>query len=146
MQQSWWQKIDRLHFFSGALVLLLSLIVYIKTLAPTLSFWDCGEFIACSYILGIPHPPGTPLYILIGRLFSIIPFFEDISARVNLLSAISSSFTALFCYLCTVRILNYWFDDKEEFSNRLIIHGGSVCGALVAAFGITNWNNSVEAR
>ncbi|MCH9024841.1 MAG: DUF2723 domain-containing protein, partial [candidate division Zixibacteria bacterium] len=140
------QKIDRLQLFSGALVLLGTLLIYVKTMAPTLSFWDCGEFIACSYILGIPHPPGTPLYILIGRIFSIIPIFEDISARLNFLSALSSAFTALFCYLCAAKILAYWFDNKADFTNRLIIHAGSVSGAFMAAFGITNWNNSVETE
>ena len=52
---------------------IISLAVYTKTIAPTVPFWDGGEFIAASYILGIPHPPGSPLYILIGRLFSVLP-------------------------------------------------------------------------
>ena len=146
MVKNFLQKIDRLQLFSGALVLFGTLLIYVKTMAPTLSFWDCGEFIACSYILGIPHPPGTPLYILIGRIFSITPLFDDISARVNFLSGLSSAFTALFCYLCAAKILAYWFDNKADLSNRLIIHAGSVSGALIAAFGITNWNNSVEAE
>jgi len=146
MLKNYLQKIDRLQLFSGAFVLLATLLIYVKTMAPTLSFWDCGEFIACSYILGIPHPPGTPLYILIGRIFSIIPIFEDISARLNFLSALSSAFTALFCYLCAAKILDYWFDNKTDLGSRLIIQAGSVSGALMAAFGITNWNNSVEAE
>jgi len=146
MLNNYLQKIDRLHLFGGVIVLLGTLLIYVKTMAPTLSFWDCGEFIACSYILGIPHPPGTPLYILIGRIFSIIPLFDDISARVNFLSALSSAFTALFCYLCAAKILDYWFDNKDALTNRLIIHAGAVSGALFAAFGITNWNNSVEAE
>jgi len=146
MLNNYFQKIDRLQLFSGAFVLLATLLIYVKTMAPTLSFWDCGEFIACSYILGIPHPPGTPLYILIGRIFSIIPFFDDISARLNFLSALSSAFTALFCYLCAAKILAYWFDNKADFTNKLIIHAGSVSGALIAAFGLTNWNNSVETE
>ncbi|HXW00340.1 MAG TPA: DUF2723 domain-containing protein, partial [Anaerolineae bacterium] len=123
-----------------------SLVVYIKTMAPTVSFWDCGEFIAVSAILGIPHPPGAPLYVMIGRIFSIIPIFEDISARVNLLSALSSAFAALFCYLCGVRILKHWFKNNLTSFNKLLLYGGSVSGAFMAAFGLTNWNNSVEAE
>jgi hypothetical protein len=60
-------------------VLAVTLIVYLLTKAPTLSFWDCGEFIAAAYTLGVPHPPGSPLYIIVARIFSIIPLFADIA-------------------------------------------------------------------
>ncbi|MBN1423868.1 DUF2723 domain-containing protein, partial [Candidatus Fermentibacteria bacterium] len=64
-------------------VVAASLVVYLYTIAPTVAFWDAGEFIASSYILGIPHPPGTPLYVLIGRIFTLIPFASTIAIRVN---------------------------------------------------------------
>jgi len=140
------RNIDRTHLFVAIGVWLVSLVTYIKTLAPTLSFWDCGEFIAVSAILGIPHPPGAPLYVMIGRIFSIVPFYADISARVNLLSALSSSFAALFCYLSGVRILGSWFGNQMTPFNKFVLYGGAGAGALLAAFGITNWNNSVEAE
>ena len=68
--------------------LLISFIIYAMTMAPTTSFWDCGEFIATSVIMGVPHPPGTPLYLLVGNFFSQLPIFLDIGARVNFISVI----------------------------------------------------------
>ena len=72
-------------------MLLVTQVVYLQTMTMTCPFWDSGEFIATSYILGIPHPPGTPLYVLIGRLFTLLPFFPQVAARVNWLSALASS-------------------------------------------------------
>ena len=130
----------------GFCVWLVILVVYTLTKAPTLSFWDCGEFIAASSILGVPHPPGTPLYVLIGRLFALIPTSADIAVRVNMLSVVSSSFTALFSYLVAVRVLRSWFDGTKTGATRLLIYGGGAAGAFFIAFGLTNWNNSVETE
>ena len=60
----------RLHCVVGSIVFLTALSVYFRTAAPTVAFWDCGEFISTSSELGVPHPPGAPLYTLLGRLFS----------------------------------------------------------------------------
>ncbi len=113
----------------------------------SIPFWDCGEFIACAYILGIPHPPGTPLFVLIGRIFSIIPFVEDISYRINYISVISSAVTAVFSYLLTVRMVGYFFgEERDNKLNRFIAYIGGICGGLFVAFSRTNWANSVEAE
>ena len=79
-------------------------IVYMITLAPTVPFWDAGEFIACSYILGIPHPPGTPLYILLGRVWSLIPL-GTVAWRINAMSALPSALTIVFTYLSTLKLI-----------------------------------------
>ncbi len=140
------KNFDTTNAIVGGMVWLVVIIIYSLTKAPTLSFWDCGEFIATSHILGIPHPPGTPLYILWGRLFSILPFWSDLSVRVNMLSAVCSSFTALFGYLLIVRMLRSWFDSDDSLYTKLLIYAGGASGAFFAAFSFTNWNNSVEAE
>jgi len=141
------KSFDRTNAVLAGLVFLGSFIVYALTVQRTFSFWDCGEFIACSYILGIPHPPGTPLFVILGRLFSIIPFVEDISYRVNYLSVISSALTAMLSYLLTVRLVGYFFKgNKGETLNRLIAYVGGIAAGFFVAFSETNWGNSVEAE
>jgi len=137
---------DRANAIIAGLVFLIALVVYFLTKAPTVSFWDCGEFIACSYILGIPHPPGSPLYIIFGRIFAFFPIAADISVRVNLFSVISSAFGAMFGYLVTVRVIRFWYDRRSDIYNKIIIYIGGFTGALFMAFSMTNWGNSVEAE
>ena len=71
-------------------VFLSTLAVYTLTVTTSIPFWDSGEYIATSFILGVPHPPGTPLYVLIGRLFSMLPF-GNVHLMVNWLSAFASA-------------------------------------------------------
>ena len=96
---------NQLHTILGSLSFIIPFLVYLLTMAPTTSFWDCGEFIACSVTLGVPHPPGTPLYLLIGNVFSHIPLFEDIGARVNLISPIVSALSVMLLYLIIVKLI-----------------------------------------
>jgi len=138
---------DPWNLILGIFVFLVSLIVYTLTVQRTLSFWDCGEFITCAYILGIPHPPGTPLFILIGRIFSFIPIGDDPSFRINMISSLASAGAAMFGYFVAAWILKKWF-AKDNFTgwNRGIVYFGAVIAALMLAFGRTNWGNSVEAE
>jgi len=140
------RSVDPINAAVAAFVCLTVFIVYLLTMAPTVSFWDCGEFIATSYILGIPHPPGTPLYILIGRLFSIIPLFDDIAARVNFLSVLCNAFAAMVGYLIAVRIGRTLFEETSSLAMRVLLYTGAASGAFFMAFGLTQWNNSVETE
>ncbi|MBD3369909.1 DUF2723 domain-containing protein, partial [Candidatus Fermentibacteria bacterium] len=64
----------------------LAILIYILTLAPTVSFWDSGEYITCAYVMGVPHPPGVPLFVLMGRFFTLLFFFiPAVAVRVNLM-------------------------------------------------------------
>ena len=87
----------------GWLVFLFATAVYLITLTPTVPFWDSGEFIAVSNILGIPHPPGTPLYVLLGRIATLFPI-ASLAQRVNGLSALASSLAVLLTYLVAVAV------------------------------------------
>ncbi len=139
-------EFDRLNAIIATATWLFTLIIFTLTKAPTLSFWDCGEFIAASATLGVPHPPGTPLYVLLGRIFTLIPFGSDVGVRVNMLSAISSSFAALFGYLIAVRILRKCLPESQSATSRAIAYCAAVAGTLFLAFGLTAWNNAVEAE
>ncbi len=136
----------RLNRIFASLVFLISLFVYLKTVAPTTSFWDCGEFITCSYILGVPHPPGAPLYILVGRIFSMIPFVGDIGMRVNVISALASAITVMFTYLIIVRLIVIFRGRPNDLHDRIILYASGVIGALAFAFTDSFWFNAVEAE
>ena len=138
-----------LHRLTGIAVFLLTLAMFIKTMAPSVSFWDTGEFIACSYILGVPHPPGAPLYILLGRLFTLLPIAE-VAWRVVFMSVLTSA-AAIWCtYLSTAVLIRRAlgghalksFDDARDIA---VITGAAVA-SLSLAFSYTFWFNATEAE
>ncbi len=129
----------------GAAVFVLVLCCYLITISPTVSFWDSGEFIATSYTLGIPHPPGTPFYVIVGRVFSMLPFQER-ALGVNLMSALSGALASLFLYLITVRILVLWRGKPANGRDMLVVYSSSAAAALAGAFSGSFWVNSIEAE
>ncbi|HEQ99268.1 MAG TPA: DUF2723 domain-containing protein [candidate division Zixibacteria bacterium] len=138
---------DRLNWLLAGLVTLVAFIVYFRTMAVSVSLWDCGEFIACSRILGIAHPPGTPLFIIFGRVFSMLSFLgNDIAHRITFVSVLSSAFSAGFAYLTVSKIISWWLKEKESFVDRLPMYIGGIVGALFMAFSRTWWTNAVEAE
>ena len=133
----------------AAVLFFISEVLYLRTMAPTFSFWDCGEFIATAYTLGIPHPPGSPLFLLLGRLFSMIPFFHDIGARVNLISTLASAATIMLTYLITVRLIGMYRKSEPDLwspAEKVSAYGGAVIGSLALAFSDSFWFNAVEAE
>lgn len=142
----------------GVLVWFGVFAVYFATMAPTTSFWDCGEFIAAAFTLGVPHPPGSPLYNLLGRIFSLFPIevplkaigllpdFADMAVRVNIMSPIAGAFSALFAYLIGLRLIRGWSGALGRDRNDWTAQVGAVTGALIFAFADSNWFNAVEAE
>ena len=94
----------RLNRLVALIIFLITFVIYFDTMAPTVSYWDCGEFIAVSYTLGVPHPPGSPFFLLLGRIFSMIPINEDIAFRVNIISPLVSALAVMLLYLSLIHI------------------------------------------
>ncbi len=133
----------------AAFSFLVALILYMLTLPPTASFWDCSERIACAYGLQIPHPPGTPFYLLLGRVFSM--FVGPLSAAymINLMSALASATTIMLLYLIIVRFIRefrgYVVDDYPLI-DRIGLYGGGLVGALTFSVTDSHWFTSIEAE
>ncbi len=138
-----WLKTNRLV---AAGIWVFSFIIYAMTVASTVSYWDCGEFIACSYGLAVPHPPGAPLFLLVGRFFSMIPFVEDIGYRVNYISVLSSTFTVMLLYLSIVHLVREWKGNLQSNSDWQTAIFSGIIGSLTFAFTHSFWFNAVEAE
>jgi len=141
-----WSINKKIHIFSAVAVFIISLITYLRTVAPTTSFWDCGEFIACSKILGVMHPPGAPLYLLIGRVMTMLPFVSDTGLKVNFFSVIVSAVTILFTYLIIVKLIKRWRGEAKTWEDRVVIYLSGIFGSLAFAFTDSFWFNAVEAE
>ncbi len=134
-----------LRFVVFAVVFVAVVTVYLLTVAPTAAFWDCGELIAASYIMGVPHPPGTPLFVALGRIFSMIPFSREIAFRVNMIPVLFGAFSCGLIYLLVVKMLSLYATPERE-RLRWLVHAGGIFGALSCAFAYSYWDNCVEAE
>jgi len=125
---------------------LLVLAGYVYTLAPTVTFWDAGELIASMHNLGIPHPPGTPLFVLLGHVWAALLPFGEYAWRTNLMSAIFSALAAGCFFLVAHEALRLGTGDLEGRARRLVCIGGAAAAALFSAFTYTQWQNSNETE
>jgi hypothetical protein len=127
----------RPSYLAATIAALVVLALYVLTLSPETAMWDTSEYIAAAYTLGIPHPPGNPMFVLIGRVFSILPIAPNVAMRVNLLAAISSAIAAGMWFLITERVLVGWFTERWQR-----IAGGALA-VLIGATSFTVWAQSV---
>jgi hypothetical protein len=137
----------RVNNIVAVVILVVTSAVYLYTMQPGLSFWDCGEFVACANTLSVPHPPGAPLWILVGKVaIDFLPFGSNAGVKMNALSAISSGFTAMFLYLIIVMVIKKWRNFPKTGWEAVIFFGSAAVGALSYAFCDTAWFNAVEAE
>jgi len=124
----------------------LVLTVFVLTLAPTVTFWDAGEFIAATRTLGIPHPPGTPLFVMIAHVWAMLLPIGEYAVRTNLLSAVLSAAAAGLFFLVTHESIRLLTDRLQGRTARLLSLGGAASAAMLGAFTFTNWQNSNETE
>ena len=136
----------RLNRFMALGVFAAALATYVLTLSPTVVFWDVGEFIAAAKMLQVPHPPGSPLFLLLARIAMMVPFAADQAVRAHAVSAVLSACGVMFLYLVIVRVVVNFRGVPETVVDRIGVYGAGVIGALSLGFGTTYWDNSIEAE
>lgn len=127
----------------------IALITYSLTVEPTMSFWDCGEYIATAAKLEVGHPPGAPLFQMIGAFFAMFAIDQNhIALMVNMMSVFSSAFTILFMFWSSSILLKKLISQFSEInnSNSITILGASFVGSLAYTFSYSFWFNAVEAE
>ena len=139
----------RLNILTGWFVWLIATVVYILTVEPTSSFWDCGEFIASAYKLEVGHPPGAPLFMLLARSFMVFASPEKAALAANILSALSSSFTILFLFWSITHLARRFyggFKFEPSKSATIAILGSGIVGGLAYTFSDSFWFSATEGE
>ncbi len=141
----------KLNNIGGWLVFAISTIVYFLTVEPTASWWDCGEYIATAYKLQVGHPPGAPLFQMIGRFFSLFAFGDvtKVALMINVMSALCSSFTILFLFWTITKLAKkVALINGGEFTQpkMFAVLGSGLVGALAFTFSDSFWFSAVEGE
>jgi hypothetical protein len=145
-------KFQKVNNITGWIIFAIALVTYWLTMERTASYWDCGEFIAVSYKLEVPHPPGAPLFLLIGRLFSFLSFGDvtKVAYWINFASILSSAFTILFLFWSIVlfgkKLLKINTTEEITDSNTWLLMGAGIVGSLAYTFSDSFWFSAVEAE
>lgn len=128
----------------------IALIVYLMTLEPTVSFWDCGEFLSCAYKLEVGHSPGAPLFMMLQRMFGIFVDKQHAAMAINAFSALVSALTILFLFWTITYFAKRMLAGREvenpEKNQTILIMGAGFVGALAYTFSDTFWFSAVEAE
>ncbi len=146
-------KFKKYNLIAGLIVFAIAAFTYISTMEPTASLWDCGEFIATSYKLEVGHPPGAPLFMIIGRVVATLAGNDvtKVAPLMNLISALSSAFTILFLFWSISMIAKKIITRKSKADELtmpqiITILGSATVGALAYTFSDSFWFSAVEAE
>jgi hypothetical protein len=142
---------QKLNNIVGWAIFAVALGTYWLTVEETGSYWDCGEFIAVSYKLMVPHPPGAPFFLLLGRMFSFLAMGDvtQVGYWINMMSVISSAFTILFLFWSITLFGRKMMDTKAEKlsdGQNWVLMGAGAIGALAYTFSDSFWFSAVEAE
>ena len=132
----------------GAISFVGSLIIYFLTMPLTTAFWDSPEWTATSNLLQIPHPPGAPFYLLLGRMFSMFATADTVALSLNIFSAVASAGTILFLYLIIVRFIMEMKGHPDTYpaTDKIALYAGALIGAMAFAVTDSFWISAVEAE
>jgi hypothetical protein len=143
------KKFKLINNIAGWIIFAIAATVFIGCIEPTASFWDCGEFISCAVKLEVCHPPGYPMFAMLGRIATLFAFGDvvKIPMMVNTLSALASSFTVLFLFWVITHMARKIIGKKDEYSlsETISIIGSGVVGALAFTFSDSFWFSAEEA-
>ncbi len=144
------ENFRRYNLILGWGVFLIALIVYLLTMEPTASFWDCGEFIATAYKMEVGHPPGAPFFMVLGRFFTLFAGGDvtKVAVTINVLSATASAFTILFLFWTLTHLVRKFYNKEEQKSPAAMISifGAALVGSLAYTFSDSFWFSAVEAE
>ncbi|MEQ1733937.1 MAG: DUF2723 domain-containing protein [Bacteroidia bacterium] len=139
----------KINNIAGWLVFAVAAFTYLSTIEPTTSFWDCGEFISTAFKLEVGHPPGAPLFMIIGRFFTLFGDAQSAAKMVNILSALCSAFTILFLFW-TITAIGRKIAAKKSTdltdANLIAIIGSGIVGALAYTWSDSFWFSAVEGE
>ncbi|MDR1594379.1 MAG: DUF2723 domain-containing protein [Prevotellaceae bacterium] len=142
-------KYKKLNNITGWTVFVIAAFTYISTVESTASLWDCSEFILSAYKLEVGHPPGAPLFMMIGHLFTLFLAPENVAYMINVFSALCSAFTILFLFWSITHLARR-FVNKDmlelSMSETVMVMGCGVVGALAYTFSDTFWFSAVEGE
>lgn len=134
-----------LNRYIALAIFFLTLFMYRMTAQSSVAFWDCGEYAATSPALEVPHPPGAPLFTLLGRIAMMTPYVHSPALRINLISALTTALAIMFLYLIGVRVISRWKGFPEDSQGAIVVFGSAAIGAFILSVADSVWFDAVES-